>query len=170
MRACDLNLCIDLHRPRQIPALPASRSCRATPSTIPLNRVGCPRAPHLQRPNPHRARCTTAAHFPRFRPLEVFVRRPQECVAPPSWAGIRKPYMSANLSRPFRTAQVVSFCSTPPELILPSRPAVSQGRRAQGQSRMAVALIVPRAARFPGHSLTGLVRDGRLERVGSRRP
>src|SRR5260370_6600480 len=91
MRACDLNLCIDLHRSRQIPALPASRSCPATPSTNPLNRVGCPRAPHLQRPNPHRACCTTAAHFPRFPPLEVFVRRPPERVAPPSWAGIRKP-------------------------------------------------------------------------------
>jgi hypothetical protein len=95
MRACDLNLCIDLHRSRQIPTLPASRSCPATPSTNPLNRVGCPRAPHLQRPNPHRARCTTAAHFPRFRPLEVFVRRPPEYVAPLSWAGIRKPSQTA---------------------------------------------------------------------------
>jgi len=95
MRACDLNLCIDLHRPRQIPALPASRSCPATPSTIPLNRVGCPRAPHLQRSNPHRARCTTACQFPRFRPLEVFVRRPPEYVAPSSWAGIRKPSQTA---------------------------------------------------------------------------
>ena len=91
MRACDLNLCSDLRRPTQIPALPASRSSPATPSTIPLNRVGCPRPPHLQRSNPHRARCTTACQFPRFPPLEVFVRRPPHYVAPPSWAGIRKP-------------------------------------------------------------------------------
>jgi hypothetical protein len=68
MRARDLNWCIDRHRPRQISALPASRSCPATPSTILLNRVGCPRAPHLQRSNPHRARCTTACQFPRFLP------------------------------------------------------------------------------------------------------
>jgi len=47
------------------------------------------------------------------------------------------------------------FVWTPEEPILPSRPAISQRRRAQGQSRTAVALILPRAAWFPGHSLTG---------------
>jgi hypothetical protein len=38
--------------------------------------------PHRRRSNPHRARCTIASHFPRFRPLEGFVRRPPECLAP----------------------------------------------------------------------------------------
>jgi hypothetical protein len=46
-------------------------------------------------------------------------------------------------------SQVVSFCLTPAaEPILSSRPAVSQRRRAQGRSRMAVALSVPRAPKF----------------------
>src|SRR5713226_8197241 len=91
MRACDLNLCIDLHRLRQIPTLAASRLSAATPSTNPLNRVGSPRVPQLRRSNPHSARGTTACQFPRFPPLEVFVRRPPARVAPLSWAGIRKP-------------------------------------------------------------------------------
>src|SRR5713101_6900882 len=81
MRASYLNLCSDLHRPSQISTLTAGCSCAATPSIDPLHRVGCLRAPHPQRSNPHRARCTTASPFPRFRPLEVFVRRPPECVA-----------------------------------------------------------------------------------------
>jgi cell division protein FtsI/penicillin-binding protein 2 len=58
-----------------------NRSRAATPSINAGDRVGCLRAPHPQRSNPHRARCTTTSHFPRFRPLEVFVRRPPECVS-----------------------------------------------------------------------------------------
>lgn len=125
--------------------------------------------PHPQRSNPHSgtpAARSASARLPLRAPSPAVSSLGGFRIAGPGFgagvaarrggrAGIRKPYMSANLSRPFRTAQVVSFCSTPPELILPSRPAVSQGRRAQGQSRMAVALIVPRAARFPGHCLTG---------------
>ena len=117
--------------------VPTSRSCVAVQS----RNNSSPAAP---------------AHVPspRFLSLEAFGRRPQCSWHRLRWAVIRNPYMSTNLSRPFRT-QVVSFCSAPCGAILPSRPAVSQGRRAQGQSRMAVALIVPRAAGFPGHSLTG---------------
>jgi hypothetical protein len=94
MRASDpslCNLCIDLHRSNQIPTLTANRSRAATPSIIALDRVGCPRAPHPQRSNPHRARCTTASYFPRFRPLEGFVRRPLVCGAASVAAGIRNP-------------------------------------------------------------------------------
>jgi hypothetical protein len=74
------------------------------------------------------------------------------------WAVIRNPYMSAKLSRPFRTASIAGriLLFDPAEPILSSRPAISQRRRAQGRSRMAVALSVPRAPNFQGHSLTGL--------------
>jgi hypothetical protein len=41
-----------------------------------------------------------------------------------------------------------SFCSAPAEPILPSRPAGSRARRAQGQSRMAVVQVVQRALHF----------------------
>ncbi len=92
-RASYLNLCSDLHRPSQISTLTAGCSCAATPSIDPLHRVGCLRAPHPQRSNPHRGRCTTASPFPRFRPLEVFVRRPPECVA--AFEGGRHPKQAA---------------------------------------------------------------------------
>ena len=79
----------------QIPTLTTKRSCAATPSINALNRVGCPRAPHRRRSNPHRARCTIASHFPRFRPLEGFVRRPPECLAPSVRGRHPKPFTKA---------------------------------------------------------------------------
>jgi hypothetical protein len=44
--AAPCNLCIDLHRPNQMPTLTANRSQATTPSINALNCVGCPRAPH----------------------------------------------------------------------------------------------------------------------------
>jgi hypothetical protein len=99
LRASDpslYTLCIALHRPNQIPTLTTKRSCAATPSINALNRVGCPRAPHRRRSNPHRARCTIASHFPRFRPLEGFVRRPPECLAPSVRGRHPKPFTTAD--------------------------------------------------------------------------
>jgi hypothetical protein len=85
-----------------------------------------------------------------------------------SWRNDRKPYMSANLSRPFRTAQVISFCSAPfgahPSvwtrgLSMPSRTGpVKDGRRAD---RATLRLISRPLLDWPEH-------DGRLGRVGSR--
>jgi hypothetical protein len=51
-----------------------------------------------------------------------------------------------------------------------SRPAISQGRRAQGQSRMAVALIVPTRRLISRPLLDWPEHDGRLGRVGSLSP
>ena len=80
----------------------------------------------------------------------------------------RKPYMSANLSRPFRTAQVISFCSAPfgahPSvrtrgLSRPSRTGpVKDGRRADPAT---LRLISRPLLDWPEH-------DGGLGRVGSR--
>ena len=93
MHACDLNLCTDLHCPRRILTLAAACSCAVTSSTNAFNGVGCHHAPLLPRSNPHSAPGTTACHFPRFRSLEAFGRRPQpRCSRPrPSSAGIRNP-------------------------------------------------------------------------------
>jgi hypothetical protein len=63
-------------------------------------------------------------------------------------------------------SEVISFCLSPAEPILPSRPAISQGRRAQGQSRMAVALIVPTRRLISRPLLDWPEHDGRLGRVG----
>jgi hypothetical protein len=93
MRACDLNVGIDLRGSRQIPVPVAGQSCTPTSSTNAFNGVGCHHAPRLPRANPHSARGTTACHFPRFPSLEAFGRRPQpRCSRPrPSQAGIRNP-------------------------------------------------------------------------------
>jgi hypothetical protein len=48
----------------------------------------------------------SATHPPRVLSLAAFGRRPLVYVAPLSLAGIRNPYMSAKLSRPFRTASI----------------------------------------------------------------
>ena len=76
--------------------------------------------------------------------------------------------MSVNLSRPFRTVPIRGhiLLFEPLQPILPSRPAISQGRRAQGQSRMAVALIVPTRRLISRPLLDWPERDGRLGRVG----
>ena len=77
--------------------------------------------------------------------------------------------MSVNLSRPFRTVPIrghILLFEPLQSPILPSRPAISQGRRAQGQSRMAVALIVPTRRLISRPLLDWPERDGRLGRVG----
>jgi hypothetical protein len=109
LRASDpslYTLCIALHRPNQIPTLTTKRSCAATPSINALNRVGCPRAPHRRRSNPHRARCTIASHFPRFRPLEGFVRRPPECLAPSVRGRHPKPFTKADICSAANSAKI----------------------------------------------------------------
>src|SRR5258708_1138837 len=89
MRACDLNLCIDLHRSRQIPPLPPTRSSPPTPSTIPLNRPASPRPPP-----------------------------PPERVAPPAWGGIRKPSQKKTLvqARPRTFWSLVHPCRGCPSI------------------------------------------------------
>ena len=77
MHAYDLNLCTDLHCSRRTLTLAAPRSCAATSSTNTLMGVGCHQPVHLPRANPHSARGTTACHFPRFRSLKAFGRRPR---------------------------------------------------------------------------------------------
>jgi hypothetical protein len=77
IHAYDLNLCTDLHCSRRALTLAAPRSCPATPSTNALMGVGCHQPVRLPRANPHSARGTTACHFPRFRSLKAFGRRPR---------------------------------------------------------------------------------------------
>ena len=77
MHAYDLNLCTDLHCSRRTLTLAAPRSCAATSSTNALMGVGCHQPVRLPRANPHSARGTTACHFPRFRSLKAFGRRPR---------------------------------------------------------------------------------------------
>jgi hypothetical protein len=74
--------------------------------------------------------------------------------------------MSVNLSRPFRTVPIRGHILLFEPPILPSRPAISQGRRAQGQPRMAVALIVPTRRLISRPLLDWPEHDGRLGRVG----
>ena len=47
-----------------------------------------------------------------------------------------------------------------------SRPAGAEMRRAQGLSRLAVALALPLAPALPGHALTGPKHGARIKRVG----
>ena len=116
-RAVASKLCIR-SRPTAVKNHTASNSCAAVNSHEPA-------APSV--------------HFrPRFRALAVFGRRPPEHAGDYIVPGDRKPYMSANLSRPFRTAQVISFCSAP----FGAHPSV----RTRGLSRP---------------SRTGPVKDGR---------
>jgi hypothetical protein len=77
MHAYDLNLCTDLHCSRRTLTLAAPCSCAATSSTNALIGVGCHQPVRLPRANPHSARRTTACHFPRFRSLKAFGRRPR---------------------------------------------------------------------------------------------
>ena len=77
IHAYDLNLCTDLHCSRRTLTLAAPRSCAATSSTNALMGVGCHQPVRLPRANPHSARGTTACHFPRFRSLKAFGRRPR---------------------------------------------------------------------------------------------
>src|SRR6266487_3546395 len=53
MRACDLNVGIDLRGSRQIPVPAAGQSRTPTPSTNAFNGVGCHHAPRLPHANPH---------------------------------------------------------------------------------------------------------------------
>ena len=76
MQVCDLNVAIDLRGLRQIPAPAADQSCAATSSANALIGVGR-RHPALPSANPHSARGATAYHFPRFRSLKAFGRRPR---------------------------------------------------------------------------------------------
>jgi len=76
IHAYDLNLCTALHCSRRTLTL-APRSCPATSSTNALMGVGCHQPVRLPRANPHSARGTTACHFPRFRSLKAFGRRPR---------------------------------------------------------------------------------------------
>ena len=77
IHAYDLNSCTDLHCSRRTLTLAAPRSCAATSSTTALMGVGCHQPVRLPRANPHSARGTTACHFPRFRSLKAFGRRPR---------------------------------------------------------------------------------------------
>ena len=52
-------------------------SCAATSSTNALIGVGCHQPFVCRASNPHSARGTTACHFPRFRSLKAFGRRPR---------------------------------------------------------------------------------------------
>ena len=104
MHACDLNSCTDLHCSSRILTLAAACSCALTSSTNAFNGVGRHHAPLLPRSNPHSAPGTTACHFPRFRSLEAFGRRPPASVfAAPSVIG-RHP-------KPFPRAALETACS-----------------------------------------------------------
>jgi hypothetical protein len=66
-----------------------------------------------------------------------------------SLAGIRNPYMSANLSRPVRTVPIkghILLFEPLQSLSFRPDPQSLKAVAAQGQSRMAVVLIVPRVA------------------------
>src|SRR5450432_1413968 len=75
--------CIELHPPTAIATAKTRQSWAATSSTNACEPVASDHTPHPRRSNSHSARRTTARHLPQFLPLEVFVRRPPDCVARP---------------------------------------------------------------------------------------
>ena len=113
----------------------------------------------------------SAPHPPRVLSLAAFGRRPLVYVAPLSLTVIRNPYMSVNLSRPFRTVPIRGHI-----LILLFEPLQSPSFRPDPQSlkavarrasqRMAVALIVPTRRLISRPLLDWPEHDGRLGRVG----
>jgi hypothetical protein len=142
MHACDLNSCTNLHCSRRMFTLVAPRSCAVTSSTNAFNGVGCHHAPLLPRSNPHSAPGTTACHFPRFRSLEAFVRRPLASVfaARLSSAGIRNPCMGRLLSRLIFnllspcSIRLVSIFSSRPNFDWPPRTVTVKGGRRPSRS------------------------------------
>jgi len=122
----------------------------------------------VQRSIPHRARRTIGALPTAISCLGAFRTPAARACGRLHRSRRPKTYMSANLSRPFRTAQVISFCSAPfgahPSvrtrgLSRPSRTGpVKDGRRAD---RATLRLISRPLLDWPEH-------DGRLGRVGSR--
>lgn len=131
--------------------------------------AGAPPSRSPQNPwqsNPHRTRRTP--HIA-VSSLGGFRTPAPERAAPSSCAGIRKPYMRVNLSRPFFVSplsEVASFCLAPcrahpsvptRDLSTPSRAGpVKDGRRADRATRR---LISRPLLDWPEH-------DGKLERVG----
>ena len=77
IHAYHLNLCTDLHCSRRTLTLAVPRSCPAMSSTNAPMGIGCHQPVRLPRANPHSARGTTTCHFPRFRSLKAFGRRPR---------------------------------------------------------------------------------------------
>ena len=162
IHAYDLNLCTDLHCSRRTLTLAAPRSCAATSSTNALMGVGCHQPVRLPRANPHSARGTTACHFPRFRSLKAFGRRPR--CTPRRRDRPASARTCQGLSA--RPSEVISFCLSPcrahpfvptRSLSRPSRAGpVKNGRRAD---RPAPRLISRPLLDWPEH-------DGRLGRVG----
>src|SRR6266852_3497411 len=71
-----------------------------TPSIIALTRNHSHQSHSTSPSNPHSARRTTACHFPRFRSLEAFGRRPQaaEFAAPAVIGRHPKPFTLAVIS------------------------------------------------------------------------
>jgi hypothetical protein len=125
MHACDLNLRTHLHCSRRILTFATACACAVTSSTNAFSGVGCHHAPLLPRSNPHSAPGTTACHFPRFRSLEAFGRRPPASVfAGPSVIG-RHP-------KPFTRAALQTAC--PPRTIYPPLRKVDALRGALGSS------------------------------------
>ena len=73
---------INLRCSKLLGSTTASRSSNATTSKSALDRLAATQPPLPQLSNPHSApRRAHTFPFPRFLPLEVFVRRPPECAA-----------------------------------------------------------------------------------------
>ena len=107
----------------------------------------------MQRSIPHRARRTIGALPTAISCLGAFRTPAARACGRLHRSRRPKTYMSANLSRPFRTAQVISFCSAP----FGAHPSV----RTRGLSRPSRTGPVKDGRRAEWH-------DGRLGRVGSR--
>ena len=90
---------------------------KAIASTAPVQ----PPSDQRSRRNPHSACGTAVPYPPRFRALALFGRRPPERVVGIVGAGVRKPYMSGTLSRPFTAAQAAFFLASVLSFVRPRR-------------------------------------------------
>src|SRR5450830_279082 len=110
--ARDLSLSADPHRARWTLTPATACSCAATSAANPPMALACHHAPLLQRSNPHSARVTTACHFPRFRSLKAFGRRPRcppQCRDRPASETLNKRYSFAmSALRPLKALALIA--------------------------------------------------------------
>src|SRR5450631_3366169 len=129
--------CIELHPPTAIATAKTRQSWAATSSTNACEPVASDHTPHPRRSNSHSARRTTARHLPQFLPLEVFVRRPPDCVARP---------VSGRHPKTFTIAEVTVIrslsCAMRPSLARLGRSAGSRVRGPRAGTAGALWLVV----------------------------
>ena len=111
--ARDLSLSADPHRRKVDTYARNSLFMRSNVGGKPTHGSRLPsRTPTLQRSNPHSARGTTACHFPRFRSLKAFGRRPRcppQCRDRPASETLNKRYSFAmSALRPLKALALIA--------------------------------------------------------------